>query len=219
MKLFLLLLFINLAWAQDPFEKGEEKVLYQVFSPTAFGIKSRTIDEKDAQSVIALMKSFLLSSPQAVVSRVDILTCTSDYELPQAIIAQRKANEHLELAKVRHSMVEKEFKKSFPYSVTGGYQICGPEFTREDLNDRFVTKESGELYQQKLNRLLEKPEYLKQLEEFALMTNPESISSIYPSIFLAKFRPFQGIRLKVWGYEKQSKKIEINPKQPSGKNQ
>ena len=214
-KLFLLtFLLCSLASA----EEVSEQVLFKKFIPTAFGIRSRTIDQRDADAVIKEVQNFKLSEPLAKISRLEILTCASDYNLPQTIIPNRK-NEHVLLAKERNEMIKIALTKAYPYTVIATSKLCGPKFEAKDLNDRFITKESGPLYAAKLNALHSDAEFTKSLKEEALIENSASLVEMYSSPFLAKYKPFQGIRLSIWGELKESKKVEKPTASPSGKNQ
>lgn len=204
------------AFAQD--EKTEE-ILHQEFIPTAFGVKSRTLDKKDAEAVMKAIEKFKHSAPKAEISRLELLTCASDYRLPPITLTDKKINEHWYLAKERNDMVMKELEKNFKLPVTGQARVCGPEFEPTDLNDRFVTKESGTIYEARFQQLLKDPVFVQQLKEEASIENGEVLKSLYPSAFLAKYKPFQGIRLSVWGMVKQSQVQKIEAKKPSGKTQ
>jgi len=197
-----------------------EQLLHKSFIPTAFGIKSRTIDSKDGDAVIKAIETFKLQQPDAIISRIELQTCTSDYELPQNTITNRKVDEHVKLAEERHAMVTGQLTK-IKLNVAGKSKLCGPTFESKDLNDRFVTKESGEIYTQKFQQLLNDQEFISQLKEDALVEDPQSLKSKYPTPFLAKFKPFQGIRLFIFGNTK--KKAEPAQKEikglPSGKSQ
>lgn len=209
------LLLCSFAQAEEP----SEGVIFKKFIPTAFGIRSRTIDRKDADAVIKEVKNFKLSEPKAKISRLEILTCTSDYPLPHASITSRKVNEHMQLAQERSEMIKSTLSKSLPHVVVATSKVCGPKFNPEDLNNRFVTKESGPLLALKFNELHGDEEFIKSLKEEALIENSGLLVDIYPSPFLAKYKPFQGIRLTIWGKVKESQRAVKPMALPSGKNQ
>jgi hypothetical protein len=213
---FILLSFLvcTLSYA----EEVSEKIIFKKFIPTAFGIRSRTIDRKDADAVIKEIKNFKLAEPLAKISRIDILTCTSDYNLPQTIIPNRK-EEHVQLAKERNEMVQKALINAYPYAVVAESKLCGPRFKTADLNDRFITKQSGPLFASKLNELHNSAEFTQSLKEEALIDDSATLVDAYSSPFLAKYKPFQGIRLSIWGELKESKEAEKPKASPSGKSQ
>jgi hypothetical protein len=215
-KLILLsLLLCSFAQAEEP----TESVIFKKFIPTAFGIRSRTIDRKDAELVLKEVKNFKLAEPSAKISRLEILTCTSDYPLPQTSITNRKVNEHMQLAQERNEMIKSTLSKSLPHIVVATSKVCGPKFNPEDLNNRFVTKESGPLFALKLNELHGDAEFVKSLKEEALVENSALLVDLYPSPFLAKYKPFQGIRLLIWGTIAEPQR-PVKPKVlPSGKSQ
>lgn len=217
-KSFLILTFL-ISTAHASSEEAEQ-ILHKEFVPTAFGIKSRTIDSKDGDAVSKVIESYKIENPGAEILRIELQTCTSDYELPQNTITNRKIDEHLKLAEERHSMVTAQLSKVKKFQIAGKPKLCGPTFESKDLNDRFVTKESGAIYDQKFNQLLSDSEFVKQLKEDALVEDPQSLKARYPSPFLAKFKPFQGIRVFIIGkLKKKAETIEKPKEQPSGKSQ
>lgn len=217
MGFFVVLLFIPvMAWALD---ESSEHILHQEFIPTAFGVKSRTLDKKDAEAVIKAAQNYILSAPKAEISRLELLTCASDYRLPPMTLTDKRINEHWHLAKERNDMVIKELEKILKLPVTGQARVCGPEFVPTDLNDRFVTKESGALYESKFQQLLKDPAFQQQLKEEAMIDEAEKLKSLYPSPFLAKYKPFQGIRLFIFGHIKQAQSKKSESKKSSGKTQ
>ena len=197
-------------------EEASEKVIFKKLIPTSFGIKSRTIDKKDAESVIKEIEQFKLSNPTAEIS-IDVLTCTSDYELPPVSLTDKKIDEHLQLGLERSLMIKNELiKLSIPFVIDT--KICGPVFKKDDLNDRFVTKES-KTFATKFEALKKTEGFLDQLREEALIEDPETLMELHSTLFLAKFKPFQGIRLLIKGKVKQATKVEKLKVQPSSKTQ
>lgn len=218
MKIFILsFLFTSSLLAQ---EASQETIEHKVFIPTPFGIKSRTIDKKDAERVLKSIHEFKLARPDAQITGFEILTCTSDYELPQSSVTQKKVDEHWTLAKDRHFMILEEIGKTYQLPIKGEFKICGPEFKKEDLNDRFVTQQSGVIFEERFKALLDTPGYKEQLKEEALMEQPELLKKLYPTPFLAKYKPFQGVRLFIKTLVKE--KESLRPKAvtpPSSKSQ
>lgn len=198
-------------------EEQSDNIIYKKFIQTAFGVKSRTLDKKDAEAVLLEIQQFKIANPKAEI-QIDILTCTSDFELPQNTITNKKIEEHLQLAVERNLMIQAELVKYLKVPVKTVTKICGPEFKKEDLNDRFVTKESN-TFAEKYEQLKNTPGYQDQLRDEALIENPESVMDLYPTIFLAKFKPFQGIRLLIKGKFKEVEKVEKINSKPSSKTQ
>lgn len=215
----LFFLFILLTSPAVLAEEVSEEIIFKKFIPTAFGIRSRTIDRKDAEAVLKEVKNFKLAEPSAKISRLEILTCTSDYPLPQTSITNRKVNEHMQLAQERNEMIKSTLSKALPHIIVATSKVCGPKFNPEDLNNRFVIKESGPLFAMKLNELHNNPEFVKSLKEEALVENSALLVDLYPSPFLAKYKPFQGIRLLIWGSVPESQRPLKPMVSPSGKNQ
>jgi len=197
-----------------------EKLVVEKFVPTAFGIKSRTIDVKDAEAVIQSIKDFQKNDAKAIISHLEILTCTSSYPLPKSTLTRHPESEHIYLATQRHETIVTELKKHFKTSIIGEAKVCGPSFDRKDLNDRFVTPESGQFYQDRFKELSQDEELEKSLKEIAL-TNLSDVQERFSSPFLAKYRSFQGIRIRVFVLDEKKEIIPIKDefKSPSSKSQ
>lgn len=216
MKKLLIFCLVSFLAHGEASEEASDKVIFKKFIPTAFGIKSRTIDKKDTEAVLKEIEQFKILNTATEIS-IDILTCTSDYELPQVSITDKKIDEHLQLGLERSLMLKKALLKlSIPFVIDS--KICGPIYSKDDLNDRFVTKES-KTFDEKFEALKKTEGYLDQLREEALIENPETLIELYPTLFLAKFKPFQGIRLLIKGKVKETEKVEKLKVQPSSKNQ
>ena len=143
-------------------EEASDKILFKKFIPTSFGIKSRTIDKKDAENVLKEIEQFKILNPDAEIN-IDVLTCTSDYELPQVSITDKKIDEHLKLGQERSLMIKNELLKlSIPFVIDS--KLCGPIYSKDDLNDRFVTKESN-TFAAKFEALKKSEGFLDQLRE------------------------------------------------------
>lgn len=214
--IFLTLLATSMALA----EASKESAILKSFVPTAFGIKSRTIDVKEAEKVLKLIQDFKINNPQTRILGIELLTCTSDYKLPQASVTNRKTDEHIQLAKERHMMIAEHLVRSLKLPVSGEARVCGPEYSAEFLNDRFVTIQSGAIFHERFKALIQSEGFVQKLKEEALVDDPELLKRIYPTPFLARFKPFQGVRVFIKGEVKEE--AETQPKlvtPPSGKNQ
>jgi hypothetical protein len=200
-------------------EHGSESILHSEFFPTSFGIKSRTLDKNDAETIIKAIQQYKVQHSKSEISKIEILTCTSDYRLPQASITRKNEGEHIQLAKERHEMIKNEISRVLKLPIFGESRLCGPVFNRDDLNDRFVTKDSGPIYEEKFKSFQSDENFRALLKEQALVSDPEKLKELYPSPFLAKYKPFQGVRLHIWGVVKAESSKKVDSKQPSGKNQ
>jgi len=116
-------------------------------------------------------------------------------------------------------MIKSEISRVLKLQVSGDSLLCGPNFNRDDLNDRFVTKDSGPIYDEKFKSLMADEKFKAQLKDQALIHEPEKLKELYPSPFLAKYKPFQGVRLHIWGTTKIEGQKKVDSKPPSGKNQ
>jgi hypothetical protein len=197
-----------------------EVLLHREFLPTAFGIKSRTIDIKDGELVAKAIENYKVQNPNAEILRIELQTCTSDYRLPQSTLTARRLNEHEQLAEERHSMIRDHLVRSTKIFPSGHHKVCGPKFETKDLNDRFISKESGAIYEEKFKQLIHDESFVQQLKVEALVDDPEVLKKKYPTIFLAKFKPFQGVRLSLYGRLKKKGESALKPtEKPSGKTQ
>jgi len=70
-------LFSSCLWANSS-DYVADVILHSEFIPTSFGIKSRTIDKNDAESVIKAIQQFKIQHSKSEISKIEILTCTSD---------------------------------------------------------------------------------------------------------------------------------------------
>lgn len=211
-------LFSTCLWANSSGPEAEA-ILHSEFVPTSFGIRSRTLDKSEAETVIKAIQQYKIQHAKSEISKIDILTCTSDYRLPQVSVTRKNEGEHIQLAKDRNEMMKAEISRIFKLPIAGESSVCGPEFNRDDLNDRFVTKDSGAIYDVKFNALMADEKFKGQLKEQALISEPEKLKEVYPSPFLAKYKPFQGVRIHIWGTVKGETQKKADTKQPSGKNQ
>lgn len=201
-------------------EPAEEKKVFDQFFSTAFGIKSRTIDIKDAEKVIKAIKEFQLKEPKIKISKIHILTCASSLPLPKSTTTPNPETEHIKLANQRHEMVISELQKNFQVSISGESRQCGVDFQKIDLNDRFVVPESGALFEERFKSLSENAEFMKKLKE---ETNQElsEVREKFNSPFLAKYRSFQGIRLEVYSLVEKTEitPVKEEPKKSSSRSQ
>lgn len=212
--IFLSLILSSMAMAQEV----QETIVHKAFARTSFGIKSRTIDTKDAENVLKIIANYKLSNPQTVLTGIEILTCTSDYELPQNIVTSKKVDEHIQLAKDRHMMIIEQVVKSLQLPVSGEARQCGPDYTADVLNDRFVTVQSGAIYEERFKALFQSEGFVQKLKEETLIEDPEHLKELYPTPFLARFKPFQGVRIYIKGLVKEKAEEKPKPtKIPSGR--
>jgi len=217
MKKTLLFCLVSFAANGQNLEESVPTILLKKFIPTAFGSKSRTLDIKDAENVAQEIQGFKVSNPAVVIDRIEILTCTSDFE-PHQTALPKKIDEHVQLAKERNDMIRTELVKNFSVPIQADSKVCGPNYKPLDLNDRLVAVESGDIFIKKLKELQEDQVFIAKLKEEALIDNVESLPQLYTTIFQKKFQPFQGIRLFIWGKVKGSVE-KTKPKPPSSKNQ
>jgi hypothetical protein len=194
-------------------ECGEERVVLQQFFSTPFGKSSRTIDIKEAERITQEIKSYQSKNPGEDLIKVEVLSCTSTVPLPPLSKTDIRSDEHLDLALQRALMVKKELNK-IKISSQVSHQQCGPEFNKEDLNLRFRTKESGELYREAINYVKATPQLMELYKTQALINSFEEALKIYPNPFQLKYQPFQGYHLTI-----HSRKRCLGNKVPSANHQ
>lgn len=206
------------AFSQDNCEDGE-KILEQKFFPAPFGKKARNIDVSEAEGVVKHIKQFQLNHPNSIVSKIEVLSCTSSVPLPPLSLTDRRENEHLDLAMQRALLLKKELNKhNFKSEVA--HRVCGPEFKPLDKNLRFIVKgNSGALYEQAYAEIQKTENLLDQYKEEALIESFDEIKKNYPAPFEAKYRPFQGYRVKITGRIRCAGEKSKVIKSPSGKSQ
>ncbi len=189
------------------------------FVQTPFGKAATRIEASEALGIVKLIQDLKSSSPDKNITRVEVLVCTSDVKIKPESITDRRENIHIELAQQRAAALKKELNKASIQSDISS-QVCGPSFVKKDLNWRFFTEENSKKFYDSAFATLNTPESLEMYKEFALIENFEELKRKFPAPYLAKYKPFNGYRIKVFAKNVcRNGSMRPKPKSPSGKNQ
>lgn len=192
----------------------EKVVLHSEFFPTSFDANRTTVGEMEIDPIKSKVLSVVKGNAEIIVTDVEILSTSSKTPFYKVVAGKKvidpESNDrNLSLAKQRAAFAEKVFKslkssdQKFKYInfKTKG-QLSGPDFQPIDLNSRFVTRMTPG-YLQKLDALFRKNQ--KLFEEVALKKSAEDLldEKKYSNLYQAKFKPFQGFRLRIIGFKKE----------------
>jgi hypothetical protein len=196
-KTLTLMIFVwPLAWGADC--NPGFHLLQEKFFPYAFGKEARTVDYSEFEQIASYLKE-IKNNKKYEVSKSDILVCTSDYRLPPISVTQKNENEHLDLALQRASGLKKELKK-LGIKAEVSHKLCGPAFRKLDMNWRFISKEYMNDKYQEAYRDIEKTDgIIEMYKTEALIKSFDEVKNKYQQPFLAKYKPFNGYRVRVFG--------------------
>lgn len=199
----------------------EVHVLNEKFFPYPFGKESRTLDYKEFEEIVFYIKESEKNKKHQV-TKTEILVCTSDYRLPPMSVTHKNENEHLDLAMQRAGGLKKELNKK-GINADVSHKLCGPAFRNLDKNWRFITKEHMNGKYQEAFKDIEKTEgILEMYKAEALINSIDELRTKFPEPFLAKYKPFNGYRLRLIGKDHCSSthhQIETGKKEGKGTKQ
>lgn len=197
--ILLLSLFVPFVFAAPVECDPTEQTILQKFLPSPFGKAARNILDTEAKGVVSLVSDFKASHPKIEVTHIEVLVCTSHYPLAPISLTDKNENEHMELALQRALNLKKEFSGQ-KISAQISHRACGPAFVHLDKNWRLVVKgKSGKIYDQVYEEIEKTPGILELYKNEALLNSFDEVKSNYPEPLLAKYKAFQGYRLKVLG--------------------
>lgn len=200
--LILLLTFISLtAWGQPHECDPSEKSVMQKFLPSPFGKLAWNILESEAEEIINLVADYKSKNPKIELVHLDILVCTSAYPLAPISITDKNQHANVDQALQRALKIKKRFnQQTIPTEVA--HKVCGPAFVPLDKNWRIVVKgKSGDLYDRAYKDIEKTEGILELYKTEALIETFAEVKAQYPEPFLAKYKPFQGYRVKLFGKE------------------
>lgn len=164
----------------------------------------------------------VLKNPDYQVSDIEILIMTPKTPHFKKVkdklgrekteIDPESSKKNLQLVRDRSEFVAKmlkEFKLPFEAKAV----VTGPEFDKKDLNLRFVTRMTPSFLDQLEAIYRDNEKIFKEdalVESWADLIKPE-----YSNLYLAKFNPFLGFKVKVSGYKKSELKC-LDKSVPSG---
>lgn len=208
----------------------EKFVLHGEMIPLNFETGRSTVGEDQIEPVKNKVSAYLSSHEIELITDVTVTTSSSKAPFYTTINGKKvldpQSNEKsLSLAKERMVFAEKvmsSLKASYPnIKFNFAAELAGPDFHPADLNDRFVTRMTAG-YGERVESLFQKHK--------ASYTDQAIVQSSYDlldeqkfgNLFLAKFKPFHGIRLVIQGYKKElvkclETKEKINPKSGASK--
>lgn len=201
----------------------EKHVLYAEMFPLNFELERSTVGEDQIGPVKNKVTALLASHEAEFITDIEITASSSQAPFfttagnGKRVLDPESGEKNLSLAKERASFAEKVLKglkESHPkINVIVQAELSGPDFRPTDLNDRFVTRMTPS-YGEKLESLYQK--YKTAFNDQALIQSSYDLidEKKYGNLFLAKFKPFHGIRMVVRGHKRELMKCldkkEIN---------
>jgi hypothetical protein len=203
----------------EPAPCVEEKLsLYSEFVPLNFkeGESTTGIDQIDP--VKEKIKAFILANPNMVITDVSVTSSSSRtpyYKVGaggKKVLDPESDQRNKTLADERAKFAEQalnELKGSSSELSKVNFEIksalAGPEFIAMDLNNRFVTKDSPD-YAKKVQEVYDANKEL--FEKEALVKSPSDLmdEKRFSNLYQAKYKPFQGFKINISGYKKESLK-------------
>jgi hypothetical protein len=201
-----------------PRECIEEKVsLHSEFVPTNFDEGRDTVGRDQVEVIKSKILGFIKGNPGMILT--DVLVTSSSSKTPYNVtIAGKKMIDpnsdakNLSLAKERALFAETvltEIKASSSQLSHVNFmvdaELAGPEFDSMDLNDRFVTRMTPG-YLERLDALFLR--YKKLYEKQAHKNSAQDLmdEKQFVNLYQAKYKPFQGFRIHIKGYQKEDMK-------------
>lgn len=219
---------------KEPEPCVEEKLsLYSEFVPLNFEEGRSTAGADQLEPVKKKIKDFIVSNPNMIITDISVTSSSSRTPFyttvgSKKVIDPKSDERNLKLAEERALFAKlalDEIKSSSSDLSKVNFEVkhtlSGPAFEAKDLNNRFVTKmtpgyeEKVKVYFEENKELLEKEAVIKSSSE--LMDE-----SRFSNLYQVKYKPFQGFRINISGYKKESLKCaEIksgSSKQSGGQN-
>lgn len=201
-----------------PKECAEEKTsLLSEFIPTSFDAGRSTVGRDQIEPVKVRILEFIKAHTNVILSDITITASSSKAPYYTTIAGKKVLDpksdaKNLSLANERSAFAQtvlNEIKSSSSQFSHVNFrteaQLAGPDFSPLDLNDRFVTNMTPD-YSERLEALYTK--YKKNYEEQALKTGAQDLadSNQFVNLYQAKYKPFQGFRIQIKGYDKSQMK-------------
>ena len=183
-------------------------------------LKKLTVDELKSylESIRSNNKQQVLLNPNMIITDISVSSNSSrtPYYKPgpsgKKVIDPDSDKRNLDLAEQRSLYAAKalnDLKNSnlelAKVSFETKFALAGPEFVTKDLNNRFVTKDSPE-YEKKVMEIYNENKDL--LEKEALIKSPADLKDEkrFGNLYQVKYKPFQGFRINISGYKKETMK-------------
>lgn len=202
----------------EPKECIEEKTtLFSEFVPTNFEEGRSTVGKDQIDPVKAKIMNFINSNPNMIVTDVSVISSSSKTPFTSIInnkkvIDPKSDEKNLALAGERSgfaSQVLDEMKASsselskINFSVKS--ELAGPDFSNADFELRKTSATSAG-YSAKLKEMFESNKDLFASQALRKSSDELMDSKQFPTLYHAKFKPFQGFRITITGYVKEKMK-------------
>jgi hypothetical protein len=196
----------------------EKKIkLHSDFEVLDFDSDRLTLGESQVLPVKEIVKEFVISHPEMVVTDIAIVASSSRAPLYKSVAGKKVIDpesdkRNLSLAEERSRFANKVFSdlknENFNFKnirFRHKAELAGPEFSPVDFNSRFITRLTPG-YLQKVEALYN--EFEKRFNVQAITHSYQDLidEKKYPNLFLAKFKPFHGFRIIFIGFKKNEMK-------------
>ncbi len=208
----------------------QKQELYAEFIPTHFDKGRTTVGADEIDPVKSKIQNFIISNQDLLITDISVHSFSSraPFFMSKTLLDPKSDEKNFSLAQERSVFVKKalqELKKSrselSEATIQTQSSLAGPAFERMDLNTRFVTKMTPG-YEEKIRSLFVENKELFQQE--ALIPDAEMLlnEQKYVNYYQAKFKPFQGFKISLYGYKKDQLKCSAssslkNKKVPNAK--
>jgi hypothetical protein len=207
---YLFLLWAPLVFGSQDCEQ-DKKVLHSEFIILGFDKDRMTVGKDQIEPIKLKILEFIKSNPQIKISDITVTASSSKAPFYKTSggkktldpeVNFRLATERAIFVRIMLKEIKASSSQLAEVTITATAELAGPEFKPIDLNDRFVTKMTSgyfkmlaDLYNE--NKKLYAAQALKK--SFEELTDEKQFSNL----FQAKFKPFQGFRIKISGCLKQ----------------
>lgn len=211
---------------KTPQECIEEKTtLYSEFVPTNFEEGRSTVGKDQIDPVKAKIMDFINSNPNMIVTDVSVISSSSKTPFTsivnnKKVIDPKSDERNLALAGERSGFVSQvldEMKASsselskINFNVKS--ELAGPDFSNADFELRKTSATSAG-YSAKLKEMFESNKDLFASQALRKSSDELMDSKQFPTLYHAKFKPFQGFRITITGYVKEKMKCSDQSSSP-----
>jgi len=200
----------------------EKNSLYSEFVPLNFEEGRSTVGIDQITPVQNKIQEFITTHPEMIITDIAVVSNSSRTPFfSNKVVDPNSDAKNLRLARERAAFAEKALKELQgknssieKMNISVSSALAGPEFTAIDLNNRFVTKQSPN-YEQRVTEVYNQNKEIFQHE--ALIKSPADLmtEARFSNLYQAKYKPFQGFKINISGYKKESMKCsEANKGEP-----
>jgi hypothetical protein len=192
----------------------QKQELYSEFVPTHFDKGRTTVGADEIDPVKLKIENFIISNQDLLLTDISVHSYSSraPFFMSKTQLDPKSDEKNFILAQERSVFVEKalqELKKSrselSETIIRTQSSLAGPAFERMDLNTRFVTRMTPGFEEKIKSLFIENKELFKQE---ALISSADMLlnEQKYVNYYQAKFKPFQGFKISIYGYKKDQLK-------------